>query len=51
MAAVGPSSSGQGLNTPPYWPDGFISPDDPSLFGGMTKVDFLWSIATRANAP
>lgn len=51
MAAVGPSSQGQGLNTPPYWPDGFISPDDPALFGGMTKVDFLWSIATRATSP
>jgi hypothetical protein len=45
---VGPSSSGQGLTGPPYWPDGNISPDDP-LLGGMTKVDFLWSIATRAN--
>ena len=49
MAAVGPTSSGQGLNAPPYWPDGFIDPGDTTLFGGMTKVDFLWSIATRAN--
>ena len=24
-----------------YWAE--ISPDDASLFGGMTKVDFLWS--------
>jgi hypothetical protein len=51
MAAVGPGSQGRTLSTPPYWPDGYISPDDPSLFGGMTKVDFLWSIATRASTP
>jgi hypothetical protein len=34
--------------SPPYWPDGFISPDDGSLFDGFTKTDFLWSIAIRA---
>lgn len=33
--------------TPEYHPDGFISPDDPALFGDYTKLDFLWSI-TRA---
>jgi hypothetical protein len=42
----------QGTNqptSPPYWPDGFISPDNSSLFDGFTKTDFLWSIASRAN--
>jgi hypothetical protein len=34
--------------TPEYVPSGFISPADSALFGGFTKVDFLWSI-TRAN--
>jgi hypothetical protein len=43
MAAWG----GPGIN-PPYWPNGFISPDNVSLFGGYTKTDFLWSIAIRA---
>jgi hypothetical protein len=35
--------------SPPYWPDGLISPDDPLLFSGFTKTDFLWSIAIRAH--
>ncbi len=35
-------------STPEYVPSGFISPADSALFGGYTKVDFLWSI-TRAN--
>jgi hypothetical protein len=42
----------QGTNSPtspPYWPDGFISPDNSALFDGFTKTDFLWSIASRAN--
>jgi hypothetical protein len=47
MAAWRPGSTpaAPGLS-PPYVPNGQINPDDP-LFAGYTKVDFLWSIATR----
>lgn len=31
-----------------YVPDGYIAPTDSMIFTGTTKVDFLWSIATRA---
>ncbi|MEQ8584313.1 MAG: hypothetical protein RIC30_01295 [Marinoscillum sp.] len=34
------------FNTPAYQPDGFIGIGD-SVFAGMTKVDFLWSVAIR----
>lgn len=33
--------------TPGYRPGGLISPDDPEIFAGYTKLDFLWSL-TRA---
>jgi hypothetical protein len=49
MAAWSQRQDSQGSYvTPPYWPDGLISADDSALFGGFTKVDFLWSIAIRA---
>ncbi|MGE3801055.1 MAG: hypothetical protein AB7H80_08550 [Candidatus Kapaibacterium sp.] len=30
--------------TADYQPDGFIDPADSALFGGYTKLDFLWSL-------
>lgn len=39
---------GSTLTFPPYGPAQFIDPGDSSLFAGVTKLDFLWSIAFRA---
>jgi hypothetical protein len=36
------------LHFAPYGPAQFIDPGDSSLFAGVTKTDFLWSVAFRA---
>jgi len=36
------------LTFAPYGPAQFIDPGDSSLFAGITKIDFLWSVAFRA---
>ena len=36
------------LTFAPYGPAQFIDPGDSSLFAGITKLDFLWSVAFRA---
>jgi hypothetical protein len=41
---------GQWGDSPAYQPDGLIDPADATLFGGYTKLDFLWSL-TRAQPP
>lgn len=47
LAAWQQNPKGPKPNTPHYRPDGFIDPGDSTLFGGYTKLDFLWSV-TRA---
>jgi hypothetical protein len=39
---------GNNLVFAPYGPAQFIDPGDSSLFAGITKLDFLWSVAFRA---
>jgi hypothetical protein len=36
------------LTFAPYGPAQLIDPGDSSLFAGITKIDFLWSVAFRA---
>jgi hypothetical protein len=45
-AAAKPQPGAYG-DSPAYQPDGLIDPADAALFGGYTKLDFLWSL-TRA---
>ncbi len=46
-AEPGPQPDQPNHRTPGYRPGGLISPDDPEIFAGYTKLDFLWSL-TRA---
>jgi hypothetical protein len=50
LAARGTTQPGGGFNAPNYGPAQYIDPGDSSLFAGMTKIDFLWSVTFRARA-
>jgi hypothetical protein len=39
---------GDTLHFAPYGPAQFIDPGNSALFAGITKLDFLWSVAFRA---
>lgn len=45
--AAAKPAPGQYGDSPAYQPSGFIDAGDAALFGGYTKLDFLWSL-TRA---
>jgi hypothetical protein len=48
LAARGTADASGNFNFPPYGPAQLILPGDSSLFAGMTKTDFLWSVTFRA---
>jgi hypothetical protein len=33
---------------PTYLPNGFLDLADPAIFGGVTKLDFVWAIQNSA---